>query len=483
MGSIMPDAVPAVPLIINGKEVVTKGTFPVVSPLTCKEIWSCSSASKQDVSDAVGAAEAAFPAWSKTKPSQRRDLFLRAADIVLRRKEELGSYMHHEIGADKDYQEFILGLAVEGLRDTAGRIAGAVQGQVPESIHDGMKAIIYKKPYGVVLGIAPWNAPYHLGLRSITFALATGNTAILKGPEFSPRCYWAIVDIFQEAGLPQGCLNLIFHRPEDAAMITESIIAAPEVKKVNFTGSTAVGSIIASLAGKHLKPILMELGGKASALVLKDADLDKAALHCTMGAFMNAGQICMSTERIIVHSSITSQFQSKLIEHVDRIFGKPETTPVLITSGSAKRNRALISDALFKGARVLYGADAVTDGEEETRMRPVIMAGVNQDMALYANESFGPSVSFFTFETEEEAVALANNTDYGLSAAVFTENLGTAFRVADALDSGAVHINSRTVHDEFALPHGGVKKSGFGRFNGYQGLEEFLYCKTVTWIE
>lgn len=276
-----------VPLIINGIERQTDTTFQVISPLDGKEIWTSSSASKQEALDAVQAAQVAFPAWSKTKPSFRRDLFLRAAEVIVKRKEELGRYMHLEIGADKAYQDFILGLAVEGLRDTAGRIAGAVQGSVPESNHDGMKAIIYKKPYGVVLGIAPWNAPYHLGLRSVTFALATGNTAILKGPEFSPRCYWAIVDVFREAGLPAGCLNLILHRPADAAAVTEALIAAPEVRKINFTGSSAVGSIVASLAGKYLKPSLMELGGKASALVLADADLDKAAMHCARGAFMN----------------------------------------------------------------------------------------------------------------------------------------------------------------------------------------------------
>ncbi|SPO05426.1 related to aldehyde dehydrogenase [Cephalotrichum gorgonifer] len=440
-----------VPLIINGKDVVTQTTFPVVSPLSGTEIWSSSSASTQHALDAVGVAQAAQPAWSRTKPSERRDLFLRAADVIIKRKNELGEYMHQEIGADEGYQEFILGLAVEGLRDTAGRIAGAVQGSVPESNHEGMRAIIHKRPYGVVLGIAPWNAPYHLGLRSITFALATGNTTILKGPEYSPRCYWAIVDVFREAGLPDGCLNLILHRPADAALITEALIAAPEVKKVNFTGSTVVGKIIASLSGKHLKPSLMELGGKASALVLPDADLDRAALNCAKGAFMNAGQICMSTERIIVHASIKDQFEVKLKEQVSRLFGEPETTPVLITAASACRNRALVKDALSYGAAVINqteGKDPLEQLEPETKMRPNIVSGLTKDMKLYANESFGPSVSLFTYEREEEALDLANNTDYGLAASIFTRDLGKAFILAEALDSGAVHINSMTVHDE-----------------------------------
>lgn len=193
----------------------------------------------------------------------------------------------------------------------------------------------------------------------------------------------------------------------------------------------------------------------------------------------------MSTERIVVHASIADKFGAKLKEQVTRLFGTAETTPVLITAASARRNRALVEDAISHGAVIMNEAEDKnkTTLEPETKMRPTILAGVNKDMKLYKNESFGPSVSYFKFETEEEALMLANGTEYGLAASIFTENLGTAFRLADALESGAVHINSMTVHDEFALPHGGVKSSGFGRFNGYQGLEEFLYCKTVSWME
>ncbi|KAH8889237.1 putative aldehyde dehydrogenase [Thozetella sp. PMI_491] len=474
-----------IPLLIDGKEAESDVSFSVVSPLTGKEVWTCASASLQHASDAVAAAQRAFPAWAKTKPSQRRDIFLRAAELIEKRKVELGGYMHHEIGANEFYQDFILGLAIEGLKDTAGRIAGAVTGAVPESMHDGMRAMVLKRPYGVNLAIAPWNAPYHLGLRSITFPLATGNTVVLKGAEFTPHCYWAIADIFREAGLPDGCLNLVFSSPAGAAALTESLIAHPAMRKINFTGSSKVGSIIGEMAGKHLKPVLMELGGKANAIVLKDADLKKAAMHCATGAFINAGQICMSTERILVHSSIASGFQSVLAKTVDGIFGSPEMTPVIVTAQSAKRTRGMVTDAISKGAKTLDLFSTETKGHEdlETKMRPVVLTNVDKSMDLYGGESFGPSVSLYTFETEEEAIQLANDTAYGLAASIFTEDLGSGFRVAEALESGAVHINSMTVHDEFPLPHGGVKKSGFGRFNGYQGLDEFLYYKTVTWME
>ena len=193
----------------------------------------------------------------------------------------------------------------------------------------------------------------------------------------------------------------------------------------------------------------------------------------------------MSTERILVHSSIVHEFQDALVQTIDQNFGSPENTPVIITGQSAKRNRALIQDAVSKGAKPLDVFNNKTGHHEniETKMRPVVLTNVNKSMDLFGGEAFGPSVSLYSFETEEEALELGNDTEYGLAASIFTEDLGAAFRVAEALDSGAVHINSMTVHDEFALPHGGVKKSGFGRFNGYQGLDEFLYTKSVTWME
>lgn len=192
----------------------------------------------------------------------------------------------------------------------------------------------------------------------------------------------------------------------------------------------------------------------------------------------------MSTERILVHSSVAAEFQSLLRRATSRIFESPAKTPMVITAGSAKRNRALVAQAQSKGAEVLRGGSETTlVNGVETTMCPVILTKMSREMDLYGSESFGPSVSLFTFDTEEEAIELANDTPYGLSAAVFTEDLRLALRVADRLESGAVHINSMTVHDEFSLPHGGIKNSGFGRFNGYHGLDEFLYFKTVTWME
>ncbi|KAH6962892.1 aldehyde dehydrogenase [Fusarium avenaceum] len=472
-----------VPLIICGKDVVTN-TFPKIGPLENKEIWQVASASPADANSAAEAAQRAFPAWSATKPSQRRDILLRAADVMQRRRAELADIIWKELGANEHFQNFMLDVTIEGLRDTASRIAGACTGTLPDSNHDGMRAMVQKRPYGVILGIAPWNAPFHLGLRSVSLALAVGNTAVLKGSELSPRCYWVIADVMREAGLPDGCLNLIFHRPEDASLITNTLIAHPAIKHINFTGSTHVGSLISMEAAKHLKPVLMELGGKGNAIVLKDAKMEVAATQCAMGAFLNAGQACMSTERILVHEDAAESFLELLKAKVQTLFGSVKDTPIVITEASAARNRSMIEDAISRGAEKvdLFSGD----GEHEavsTHMRPVVLRGVNKTMQLYGDESFGPSVSMYTFNDINAMIEMANDTEYGLSCSVFTEDLGAAFRVANRIDSGAVHINSMTVHDEFALPHGGVKRSGFGRFNGYQGMDEFLYTKSITWMD
>ena len=345
----------------------------------------------------------------------------------------------------------------------------------------------------------------------MSYAIAAGNTCVLKGSEMSPRCFWAIGSVFKAAGLPDGVLNVIFHRPQDAPAVTSAIIEHPFVKKINFTGSTATGSIIAAQAGKALKPVLMELGGKAPAIVLKDANLERAAESCVVGAFMHGGQICMSTERILVHSSIAEKFREALKAAMEKIHGKESPAPVLVNAPPVQKNKKLVEQALSKGAKVLTG-DINAKERSDTRMRPIVVDGVTNDMDLYQTESFGPTVSLIVVDSEEEAIEIANDTDYGLSSAVFTENLAAGLRVAKQIETGyafaftsfpspvsrqqngkqsgteandhsAVHINNSTVHDECGLPHGGAKKSGWGRFNSSAGIEEFLRIKCVTWAD
>lgn len=308
---------------------------------------------------------------------------------------------------------------------------------------------------------------------------AVGNTVVLKGAEASPAVYWALADVFHSVGLPPGVLNTLIVRPSDAPKITTTLISSPTVKKINFTGSTMVGSIVAGLAGKHLKPVLMELGGKASAIVCEDADLELAALQCTLGAFLYSGQICMSTERILVNAKIVEPFKAALKATVDAIFDK-DPNYVLIKDQPVEKVRKLLADAVSKGARPVHG-DIDEKLELGTRMRPVILENVKEGMELYYTESFGPTVSLFTVQSDEEAIAIANDTDYGLSGSVYTEDLRRGLKIAKAIETGAVHINAMSVHDEASIPHGGAKKSGWGRFNGIEGLREWVRTKNVTW--
>lgn len=274
-------------------------------------------------------------------------------------------------------------------------------------------------------------------------------------------------------------MNTLYHRTQDAPKITNALISNPLIKKINFTGSTAVGSIIASLSGKHLKPLVLELGGKASAIVCDDADLELAAVQCCLGAFLHAGQVCMATERIVAHSSVIHDFRTALRAAADKLFGEGNI-PQLFNQGSVEKNRKLVADALSKGARLVHGNND-SGGLSKTQMRPVILDNVQRGMDMYFTESFGPTVAIYSVDSDEAAIELTNDTEYGLTCAVFTRDLRRAFKIAKRIESGAVHINSMTIHDETALPHGGFKCSGFGRFNGLAGLHEWVRTKTITW--
>lgn len=477
------DSSKAVPLFLDGQAKTTDTTFDVVSPLDNKTCWKSSSASTQDVENAIGSASKAFKSWSKSKPTQRRDILLKAAQLLLEEKDESHIYSSTETGVSEGMFGFEYNLGYEACLATAGLIT-AVQGSIPTTNDEGRTALMVKEPYGVCLAIAPWNAPHILGLRSILGPIAMGNTVILKGPEASPATYWHFVDVLHKAGLPPGVLNTIYARPQDAIEITNALVANPAIKKVNFTGSTMVGSSIASLCGKYLKPCVMELGGKAPSIVCADADLATAALWCAVGAFEHTGQICMSTERIIVESGVVDEFKKKLSAQMEQMFSNDKPAPVLFNANSVKKNKELLKDALSKGAKTVFG-DAEAEESSNTRMRPVIIEGVKENMSLYHTESFGPSVSLYVIPSgedfEEKALELANDTDYGLASAVFTEDLRKGLRLARGIETGAVHINNMSVHDESGLPHGGAKKSGFGRFNSREGLEEWVRTKIITW--
>jgi acyl-CoA reductase-like NAD-dependent aldehyde dehydrogenase len=355
-----------------------------------------------------------------------------------------------------------------------------VTGEVIPSDVPGSLAMGVRQPAGVVVGMAPWNAPVILSTRAVASPLALGNTVVLKASEQCPRTHAAVVRAVADAGAPAGVINLITNEPSDAAEVVEALIAHPAVKRVNFTGSTRVGRIVAAKAAEHLTPTLLELGGKAPLVVLADADLDEAAAAASFGAFMNSGQICMSTERVVADRAVADAFAEKLVERARALtVGDPraETTMIgpLVSEAAATRVAELLEDAAEKGARVLTGGER--DG---LLITPAVVAGVTPDMRIYGEESFGPVVTLVEVDGPDEAVTVANDTEYGLAAAVFGADVDAARAVAERIESGICHINGSTVHDEPQMPFGGVKASGWGRFGGTAAIEEFTELRWMT---
>jgi acyl-CoA reductase-like NAD-dependent aldehyde dehydrogenase len=337
-----------------------------------------------------------------------------------------------------------------------------------------------RQPCGVVLGIAPWNAPVILATRAIAMPLACGNTVVLKASELSPAVHRLIGQVLQDAGLGDGVVNVISNAPEDAAAIVERLIANPAVRRVNFTGSTHVGRIVGELAARHLKPALLELGGKAPLLVLDDADLDAAVEAAAFGAYFNQGQICMSTERLIVDAKVADAFVDKLAAKVATLrAGDPAAAESvlgsLVDASAGTRIKGLIDDALAKGARLVVGGQL--DG---SILQPTLLDGVNASMRLYREESFGPVAVLLRGEGDEALLHLANDSEFGLSAAIFSRDSGRALALAQRVESGICHINGPTVHDEAQMPFGGVKSSGYGSFGGKASIEHFTQLRWVT---
>jgi benzaldehyde dehydrogenase (NAD) len=319
-----------------------------------------------------------------------------------------------------------------------------------------------------------------LGVRAIATPLACGNTVVLKASETCPRTHYLIGEAMREAGLPAGVLNVITNAPEDAVEVVNALIDHPAVRRINFTGSTRVGRIVAERAARQLKPALLELGGKAPLLVLKDADLDEAVNAAAFGAFFNQGQICMSTERIIVEESVADAFVSKFAAKARKLVaGDPMagTTPLgaVVSQAAVDCVRGLIEDAVAKGAVVAAGGPS-----DKLLMDATVIDKVASDMNLYSDESFGPVVAVIRAKDVDDAVRLANDTQYGLSAAVFSTNVAIAVATAQRIQSGICHINGPTVHDEAQMPFGGTKASGYGRFGGKAGIAEFTDLRWIT---
>lgn len=474
-------ATPRVDLFINGQSVAARSgaTFTRLNPLTGTAATEAAAAGPEDIAAAVAAAEAAFPAWSELGPTARRALLLKAAEALTARTEDFIAAMAAETGATRGWAGFNVMLAANMIREAAA-LTTQIAGEIIPSDKPGCLAMAVRQPLGVILGIAPWNAPVILGVRAVATALACGNTVILKASELCPLTHALIGQSFAAAGFPDGVLNVLTNAPEAAGDVVGALIDHPAVRRVNFTGSTRVGRIIAARAAQHLKPVLLELGGKAPLLVLDDADLDEAVKAAAFGAFFNQGQICMSTERIIVDAKVADAFVEKFVAKAKTLIaGDPRTATAplgsLIDPAAVPGLQALIDEATEKGAVLHLAAPP-----QGTLVSAAVLDRVTPAMRIYTDESFGPVTTIIRVANEAEAVHVANDTEYGLTAAVFTRDIARGLSVAKRIQSGMCHINGPTVHDEAQMPFGGVKASGYGRFGGKAGIDAFTELRWIT---
>jgi acyl-CoA reductase-like NAD-dependent aldehyde dehydrogenase len=452
-------------------------TFERRNPANGEVATRAAAAQLADVDRAVQAASAAFPAWSALNPGARRALLLKAADAMEGLRADFVERGVQEAGGSPMWYQFNVTLAANMLREAAS-MTTQISGEVIPSDVPGSLAMGVRQAAGVVVGIAPWNAPVILGTRAIAMPLACGNTVILKASELCPGLHRLIGTVFEQAGFPAGVVNVITNAPADAPQVVERLIAATPVRRVNFTGSTNVGRIIAQHCARHLKPVLLELGGKNPLLILDDADLDEAVEAAAFSAFFNQGQICMSADRILVDNKIAPAFLDKLASKTATLKAAHADAPLtgMIDAAAAQRVAAMLDDARQRGASITQASSTVAGN----LLQPAIVDGVTPEMRVYQEESFGPIVSILRFDTDEEAIRLANDSEYGLSSAVFSRDIGRAMAVARRIESGICHINGPTVHDEAQMPFGGVKGSGYGRFGGKAAIAEFTELRWIT---
>ena len=469
-------------MYIDGKWVDSSSgkTFEDHNPFSGDVYANVPAGTAEDARSAIDAAKAAFPEWAATPPGAKRQIFLKAADVMESRQDELVQAMMEEVGGTIGISMFQMGF-VPGLFRMAASAAYDVKGEVIPADHANSFFMALRQPAGVVACFAPFNVPYILGSRAFTLPIAYGNTAVLKPSEDAPLTGGLLLaEIFEEAGLPPGVLNVVTSTREAAEEIGDEMISNPDVRRISFTGSTEVGRVIAEKAGRNLKRAVLELGGKDPLIILGDADIDYAIDAAAWGAFLHQGEICMSTERIIVEESIAKEFTEKLTERAESIPMGDPTNPgnaigPLINQRALDKVHAQVEEA------VAGGANLATGGKFDNLVyHPTVVTDVKPDMSLFREQTFGPVAPIVVVSDREEALAVANDSEYGLSAGILTGDFTQALDMALRLETGMVHIGDQTVNDEPQAPFGGMKGSGYGRFGGQAALDEFTELRWIN---
>ncbi len=471
---------PDTQLFLNGewKDSLSKETLEIINPATEEVIGKVSHARKEDLDLALKGAENAFNEWKHVSAYDRSKILRKAADIVRSRVDKIATLMTLEQGKPlAEAKGETLGAAdsIDWYAEEGRRAYGRI---IP-SRATGIFQYVFKEPVGVVAAFTPWNFPLNQVVKKIAAAFAAGCTAIVKGPEETPASVAELIKAFDEAGMPKGSINLVYGIP---AEISEYLIAHPIVRKVTFTGSTAVGKQLASLAGSHMKRATMELGGHSPAIVCEDADVNAAVKILSANKFRNAGQVCISPTRFLVHDSVYDQFVDGFVKQAEKLNvgnGLDEG----IKMGPLAHDRRLtaiegfVADAVEKGAKILTGGKR--KGNKGYFFEPTVMTGVSNDARIMNEEPFGPLAPINSFSSIDEVIEEANRLNYGLAAYAYTNSAKTAQDLGARIESGQVSIN----HHGLGLvdtPFGGVKDSGYGSEGGPEGLDAYMTTKLVS---
>ncbi|MCG8443863.1 MAG: aldehyde dehydrogenase family protein [Caulobacterales bacterium] len=450
-------------------------TFEVRNPLDDSVIARAAKAGAADVDRAVRSAHEAFAAFRAWTPRQREALLSKCAERLEARRGEFADILIDEVGSPIHKAHFEIGLSVDFFRAAAGA-SRMVNGKTLQSDVPGRMSLATRSPRGVVAAITPFNVPLIKGVRLVAHALAAGNTVVLLPSEEAPLLSRRLAHLFHEAGLPPGALNVVSGFGYD---IGDALTGHELVKFVTFTGSSRVGKHIAGLCGPLLKPVTLELGGKSPLVVMADADLDAAVQGAARGIFTYQGQVCMGSSRVFVERPVFDTFLDRFRAAAESLkmgdLRDPETVlGPIISRRQRDRVRGHVEDAVAKGARLVTGG-----GWEGHRAQPTILTGVTPAMKVYMEETFGPVVALYPIDSFEEGLRRANETSYGLSAAIYTKNLDHALRFAQEIESGMAHVNAPSLHDEPHVPFGGSGDSGLGR----EGTEEDIAAMTEwKWI-
>lgn len=463
--------------LVDGVWKNLETTFEVLNPASGETIARVAKAGKKETEEAIAAAARAFPAWRAKTAKERSTILYRWYELIIENKSWLGRLMTSEQGKPLKEAEGEVEYAASFIQWFAEQ-AKRANGEIIPPVKPGSRILATREPIGVVAAITPWNFPMAMLTRKLGPALAAGCTGVIKPANNTPLSSFALLTLAKKAGVPDGVLNAVAGTTSE---ISDAIMASPEVRKISFTGSTAVGKTLVRNAAETMKKVSMELGGNAPYIVFDDADIDAAVQGAVANKFRNAGQVCVSVNRFYIQEGVYDEFIRKLSEAVKALKvgnGMDEGVVVgpLIESSAVDKVREHVEDAVAKGAKVLTGGEPHALGGNF--WQPTVLGDCSDGMKLAQEETFGPLAACFRFTSEEEVIKRANATPFGLAAYFYTQNLQRVFRVSQALESGMIGVNECAVSTEVA-PFGGVKESGLGREGSVLGLDEFMEVKTL----